>query len=98
HRLRHPFPTRRSSDLSVARMYGVRLDTLLDANGIANPTKVPADTPILIPGFRRSHPSGVEPGGAADHLSWPLHGAITGAFGTRGDRKSTRELQSRFDL
>lgn len=69
---------------SVARMYGVRLDTLLDANGIADPTRVPADTPILIPGFRRGHERAVEPGGTADHLAWPLHGAITGAFGPRG--------------
>src|SRR5262245_34824717 len=68
---------------SVAKMYGVRLDTLLDANGITDPTKVPADTPILIPGFRRAHGDGARPGGA-DHLSWPLHGAITGAFGPRG--------------
>jgi LysM repeat protein len=71
---------------SVARMYGVRLDTLLDANGIADPTKVPAGTPILIPGFRRGHEHAVEPGGTADHLAWPLHGAITGAFGPRGKR------------
>jgi LysM repeat protein len=69
---------------SVARMYGVRLDTILDANGISDPTKVPADTPILIPGFRRDHEHGVEPGGTAEHLAWPLHGAITGAFGPRG--------------
>lgn len=71
---------------SVARMYGVRLDMLLDANGISDPTRVPADTPILIPGFRRDHGRGVEPGGTADHLAWPLHGAITGAFGPRGKR------------
>ena len=69
---------------SVARMYGVRLDTLLDANGIADPTKVPADTPILIPGFRRGHAGSVEPGGSNEHLGWPLHGSITGAFGPRG--------------
>ena len=69
---------------SVARMYGVRLDTLLDANGISDPTKVPADTPILIPGFRRDHERAAGPGGTAEHLAWPLHGAITGAFGPRG--------------
>jgi murein DD-endopeptidase MepM/ murein hydrolase activator NlpD len=69
---------------SVAKMYGVRLHTLLEANGIADPTKVPADTPILIPGFRRGHEQAVEPGGSAQHLAWPLHGAITGAFGPRG--------------
>jgi LysM repeat protein len=69
---------------SVAREYHVNLATLMEANGITDPTRVRADTPILIPGLHRSHSAGGPASMTALPLEWPLRGTITGPFGPRG--------------
>lgn len=80
---------------SVARMYDVPVADLMQANAITDPTKVPANRPILIPGrapsapapSSRSHREGQEQarsGSPESRLTWPLHGAVTGAYGQRG--------------
>ena len=68
---------------TLARLYDVPLQTLLEVNGITDPTTIPDGTQIFIPGASRrlSYPS---PAVAA--LAWPLTGPITGRFGRRGQR------------
>jgi hypothetical protein len=86
---------------SLARLYGVDLQDLMRANGIVDPTKVQAGRPILIPGGAGRPSLPPESGPSADSgapegpgargargalLAWPLHGAITAAYGRRGKR------------
>jgi len=106
---------------SVARMYGVEVAALMQANGIKNARHVAANSMLLVPVTRSGRaPSGATPSpavmqaslapglglpegkdapstgsgkkkdarkeAAADQpaLAWPVHGAVTGAFGRRG--------------
>ncbi len=59
--------------------------TLLDINGIEDPTAIPAGSPIFIPGADRllSYPA---PSRA--RLTWPLRGAITSRYGVPRGRRS----------
>ena len=73
----------------IARAYDVALDTLIEANGVADPSRVEVGTPIFVPGARstisvapypapppspRSVPA-LRPGPAADFL-WPVEGGV----------------------
>jgi hypothetical protein len=70
---------------TLARMYDVSVEELMEANGITDPTNIPADTPIFIPRATRKlpYPEMITPA-----LAWPLRGTITGAFGRRRGRRS----------
>lgn len=65
----------------LSRTYHVPVSRLISANGISDPTDIPAGTPIFVPGANRILP--IAPG-KGPLLSWPLHGAITSRFGPRG--------------
>ena len=65
-------------------LYEVPVDRLLDLNGIADPTDIPAGSPIFIPGATRRLPY---PGPTHARLSWPLQGRVTSGYGvSRGSR------------
>src|SRR5262245_12673695 len=65
----------------LSRLYGVPVTTLMKANGIEDPTSIPAGSKIFVPGAtaRRSVP-------IRARFDWPLRGAITSPFGRRGER------------
>ncbi|HET6277160.1 MAG TPA: LysM peptidoglycan-binding domain-containing protein, partial [Candidatus Polarisedimenticolia bacterium] len=68
----------------LSLLYEVPVDRLLDMNGIADPTDIPAGSPIFIPGATRRLPY---PGSARARLSWPLRGRVTSGYGvSRGSR------------
>ena len=69
------------SDLSI--VYQVPVSTLMEVNGISNPTTIPAGSRIFIPGASRVLPV---PSHKKPRLAWPLRGKITSPFGTRGRR------------
>ena len=75
---------------SLARTYDVPLDDLMRANGIVDPTTIPAGRPIFIPGaVGTGRPSSPDPSAPvvsvheATALGWPLEGGITSRFGPR---------------
>lgn len=65
------------------RAYGVPVPTLMEVNGITDPTGIPVGTPIFVPGASQALPV---PGPGPALLAWPLEGSVTSAFGTRGQR------------
>jgi len=68
---------------SVSRAYQVPLGTLAEANGVTDPTHIPASTPIFVPGA--THPLDVPiPGSPV--LAWPVNGKVTSGFGVEGGR------------
>ena len=68
----------------LALLYEVPVDRLLGLNGIADPTDIPAGSPIFIPGATRRLPY---PGPTHARLSWPLQGRVTSGYGvSRGSR------------
>lgn len=77
---------------SLARAYGVALPALMQANGITDPTSIPAGTMIVIPkspgpaprprGTQKSRSPDRPP--ASMSIAWPLSGRITAGFGQRG--------------
>ncbi len=87
----------------IARAYGVRLDELAAANGIADVTAVEVGTTLFVPGARspldvppypaplprRSPPSGETPSFAEGILLWPVAGgAVLSPYGApRRSRK-----------
>lgn len=75
-------PLRRGQTLyALSRAYGVPVSTIMEANGITDPSSIPADTLILIPGATRLLEIPTLEG---LWLDWPLKGAITSRFGPRG--------------
>jgi murein DD-endopeptidase MepM/ murein hydrolase activator NlpD len=66
---------------SLSRAYHVPVSTLMKANGITDPSTIPAGTPIFIPGARSllDVPAPVRPA-----LAWPLAGTVTSRFRSRG--------------
>ncbi len=70
---------------SLSRAYGVPVKTLVEANRIADPTRIPAGKTLFIPGVLRplSVPPPAPPGIA---FSWPVAGVVTSPFETDGRR------------
>jgi LysM repeat protein len=66
---------------ALSRAYRVPVKTLLQVNGIVDPTSIPAGTPILIPGATRVLP--VKPTVVLNgpRFAWPLIGSVTSRFG-----------------
>lgn len=73
---------------ALSRLYGVPVAVLIEANGIADPSRIPAGAKILIPGAREVR-SVSRP--ASPRFAWPLEGAITSKFGPRGKRGQPHE-------
>jgi lipoprotein NlpD len=68
---------------AVARAYGIPLESLVEVNRIADPSRVQAGLVLFIPGA--SAPIDVAPS-IPITLSWPLAGRLTSYFGSEGDR------------
>ncbi len=66
---------------ALYRVYQVPVETLIETNGIADPTRIPTGTPIFIPGADHILPVPV-PGRPL--LAWPLGGRVTSVYGVRG--------------
>jgi murein DD-endopeptidase MepM/ murein hydrolase activator NlpD len=69
---------------SLARAYRVALPALMQANGITDPTRIPAGTMIVIPASPGPAPRARGRPPAAMSIAWPLSGRITAGFGQRG--------------
>jgi len=69
---------------SLAKAYGVPLAKLVETNGIEDPSRIQAGRTLFIPGA--SAPLKVAPSFPL-HLSWPLTGMVTSAFGSQGTRE-----------
>lgn len=78
----------------LSRTYNVPVATLMEANGIEDPTSIPAGTRIFIPGATERIP--VEPfhPPSTALFSWPIRGTITAPFG----RTRTRTHHSGIDI
>jgi murein DD-endopeptidase MepM/ murein hydrolase activator NlpD len=72
---------------ALSRAYGVPVGTLLEVNGITDPTRIPAGTPIKVPGARQLV---IIPEEDALFFSWPLRGRLTTAYSS-GDRGRRHE-------
>ena len=66
---------------SLSRAYGVPLETLAEANGITDPTRIPAGRLLFVPGAARSLDL---PRPAAPLLAWPITGRVTSPFASHG--------------
>jgi len=66
----------------LARAYHVPVDTLLRVNGISDPTTIPAQTAIFIPGARKV----LDLGPSEPALAWPLRGEIMTPFNPFGKK------------
>lgn len=68
---------------ALSRVYEIPVSTLMDVNGISDPTRIPAGSRIFVPGADHELPV---PSPSSAALAWPLHGRITSGFGPRGKR------------
>ena len=66
---------------SLSRAYGVPLDSLAEANGITDPTRIPAGRLLFVPGAIR--PLDL-PQPVAPLLAWPIAGRVTSPFASHG--------------
>jgi lipoprotein NlpD len=69
---------------SIARAYGVPLETLAEANQIPDPSHVQSGRVLFIPGA--AAPIEILPSIPVTLLAWPLEGRLTSYFGSEGTR------------
>ncbi len=71
------------TDISVT--YGVPVETLVETNGITDPSSIPAGGRILVPGITSSFWADVVrlSGGQRSQFIWPLRGEVVSTFGWR---------------
>jgi lipoprotein NlpD len=69
---------------TVARAYGISLESLVEVNRISDPSRVQAGLVLFIPGA--AAPIEVPPSMPVTLLSWPLAGRLTSYFGSEGGR------------
>jgi lipoprotein NlpD len=69
---------------ALSRAYEVPIETLVEANGIADPSRIQAGRLLFIPGAPRALEI---PASFPAHLIWPLSGAITSSFGSERMRE-----------
>lgn len=70
---------------SIARAYDVSLESLVEVNQIADPSRVRAGLVLFVPGA--SAPVDVSPSLPVILLSWPLEGSLTSYFGSEGGQR-----------
>ena len=70
---------------SIAHAYGVKVDEIMDLNGIRDPTTVPIGLELRLPGNTREAKSSVR-AGKAPRFTWPLRGVLTSRYGRRRGR------------
>jgi len=70
---------------SISQAYKVPLEVVVEANGIPDPSLVPAGRVLFIPGATR--PLEISAPAATPVLHWPLHGMVTSAFGPESGRE-----------
>jgi murein DD-endopeptidase MepM/ murein hydrolase activator NlpD len=66
---------------SLARAYRVSLDSIVEANQIEDPGRMPAGRVLFIPGAAEGPNALAEP---IPCFAWPLNGRVTSRFGGRG--------------
>lgn len=89
-------PLERGETLSaLSRAYQIPVSTLLRANGISDPTSIPAHTPIFIPGATRAVRV---PTSDSSVFAWPLKGRVTSAFSTGGGKRRHQGIDIDGDL
>ena len=71
---------------SLSRAYGVPLDAIAEANGITDPTRIPAGRLLFVPGATR--PLDLA-GPSARLLAWPVAGRVTSPFASQ--RRASHE-------
>ncbi|MCI0655846.1 MAG: peptidoglycan DD-metalloendopeptidase family protein, partial [Acidobacteria bacterium] len=69
---------------SISRAYQVPMEVLVEANGIADPSRIQAGRMLFIPGAPRALEI---PASFPAHLIWPLSGLITSSFGSERARE-----------
>ena len=70
---------------ALSQVYRISISTLITANGIKDPSDIPAGTPIFVPGATRVLSI---PARGSAMLMWPLAGRVTSGYGSRGGRHS----------
>ena len=66
---------------SLSRTYGVPHAAIAEANGITDPTRIPAGSLLFVPGATLA----LDPAApAAPLLAWPIAGRVTSPFASRG--------------
>ncbi len=68
---------------SLSRAYGVSLDAIIEANHVTDPTRIPADTLLFVPGAIRPLDLAVP---EAPLLAWPVAGRVTSPFASERRR------------
>ena len=76
---------------AISKAYQVPLEVLVEANSLADPSRIQAGRLLFIPGAPRALEI---PASFPAHLIWPLSGAITSSFGPQ----ATREHHEGIDI
>src|SRR5882724_2886889 len=71
----------------ISKKYDVSVETLMAANGITDPTSIPAGALIFVPGATGPAPRAGSAHAPHARFDWPLRGRITSPFGATGRRR-----------